>query len=227
VQIIRRNFALKLLAVSLAIVGWAYFRFATNPIVAAARFAQQISVPITTVNLPAGDVAHFTDHEAVVTVEARRGDPAIKPEEIKALLDLSNKNPGVYNVPVALVAPDVAIQSLSPASVTLTIEKIESRVFPLALQYARTSGQSANVVVADKQVAPASVTVQGSAAVLAQVAAVHLDVALPNEPKQLDEMVRPVAVNAQNAEIGGLQIVPNLVRVQMHLIAGSGGSTNR
>ncbi|MBV8372644.1 MAG: hypothetical protein JOY69_05235 [Candidatus Eremiobacteraeota bacterium] len=216
---IRRNFGLKLLAVCLAIVGWAYFRFATNPIVAAARFAQQISVPIGAVNLPAGYESHFTDHQAVVTVEARRGDPAVKPEEIKAVLDLSNKGPGVYNVPVTLVAPNVAVQSLSPASVTLTIEKIESRTFPLALQYA---GQAPpNVVVTGVQVAPASVSVQGSAALLAQVAAVHVDVALPAEPKALDEMVRPVAVNGQNAEIGGLQIVPNLVRVQMHLITGT------
>ncbi len=46
VQIIRKNFGLKVLALTLAIVGWAYFRYATNPIVAAARFDQQISVPI-------------------------------------------------------------------------------------------------------------------------------------------------------------------------------------
>jgi YbbR domain-containing protein len=223
---IRRNFALKLLAVLLAIVGWAYFRFATNPIVAAARFAQQISVPITSVNLPASYVAHFTDREAVVTVETRRGDPAIKPDEIKALLDLSNKNPGVYNVPVTLVAPDVVVQSLSPASVTLTIEKIESRVFPLDLQYVGGT-QAADVVVTGVRLAPSAVTVQGAAALLGQVAGVHLDVALPNEPKAVDEMVRPVAVNAQNGEIGGLQIAPNLVRVQMRLIAGTGSSNSR
>jgi YbbR domain-containing protein len=224
VQIIRRNFALKVLAVCLAIVGWAYFRFATNPIVAAARFAQQISVPITAVNLPSGYVAHFTDREAVVTVETRRGEPAIKPDEIKALLDLSSKPPGVYNVPVALVAPEVAIQSLSPASVTLTIERIESRTFPLTLHYL---GGEPGIVVAGSQLAPNAVTVQGSATLLAQVAAVRLDVALANEPKAVDEMVRPVAVNAQGAEIGGLQMAPNLVRVQMHLIAGTGSAQQR
>jgi YbbR domain-containing protein len=223
VQIIRRNFALKLLAVCLAIVGWAYFRFATNPIVAAARFAQQISVPIAAVNLPAGYVAHFTDREAVVTVETRRGDPAIKPDEIKAVLDLSNRGSGVYNVPVALVAPEVAIQSLSPASVTLTIEKIESRVFPLTLHYVG-GGEPGSIVVASVQLGPNAVTVQGAATLVAQVAAVRLDVALPSEPKLVDEMVRPVAVSAQGGEIGVLEIAPNLVRVQMRLIAGTGST---
>ena len=129
-QIVRKNFALKLLAVSLAIVGWAYFRFASNPIVATAQFNQQVSIPITAVNLPFGFVAHYADRQAIVTVASKRGEPAIKPEEIKAVLDLTNKETGVYNVPVQLVAPDVVVQSLSPASVTLTVEKLEEHAVP-------------------------------------------------------------------------------------------------
>lgn len=219
-QIIRRNFALKLLAVSLAIVGWAYFRFATNPIVAAARFAQQISVPIAAANLPVGYVAHFTDREAVVTVEGKRGDPAIKPDEIKAVLDLSGKGAGVYNVPVALVAPAITVQSLSPASVSLTIEKIESRTFPLSLHY--VGSESGGIVVADSQMHPQSVTVQGPTTMLSQVAAVHLDVGLPTEAKAVDEMVRPVAVNSLGNEVAGLEVSPDLARVQIHFVPGTG-----
>ncbi|HEY1654704.1 MAG TPA: CdaR family protein [Candidatus Tumulicola sp.] len=217
-QIIRKNFTLKLLALLLAIVGWAYFRFATNPIVAAARFAQQISVPIVAANLPAGYVAHYTEREAVVTIEGGRGDPAVKPDDVKAVLDLSNKGAGVYNVPVALVAPAVAVQSLSPASVTLTIERIETRPFAAALRY---SGSSSGVVVAGSRIAPQTVTVQGATTMLGQVASVQLDVALPSEPKTVDEMVRPVAVNASGNEIAGLVVSPDLVRVQIHFVAGT------
>ncbi|HEY5426424.1 MAG TPA: CdaR family protein [Candidatus Tumulicola sp.] len=219
-QIIRRNFALKLLAVCLAIVGWAYFRFATNPIVAAARFAQQISVPINAANLPVGYVAHFTDREAIVTVEGKRGDAAIKPDEIKAVLDLSGKGAGVYNVPIALVAPDVTVQSLSPASVSLTIEKIESRTFPLALHY--VGSESSGIVVADSQLQPQTVTVRGPTTMLSQVVAVHLDVTLPTEAKAVDEMVRPAAVNALGNEVAGLEVSPDLARVQIHFVAGTG-----
>jgi YbbR domain-containing protein len=219
VQIIRKNFTLKLLALCLAIVGWAYFRFAANPIVAPARFSQQIAVPISIVNLSSGFVAHFTEREAVVTVETRRGASAIKPDEIKAVLDLSNRNPGVYNVPIQLVAPQVAIQSLSPASVGLTIERVENRVLPLTLHY--SGEQPASTVVSHVQVGPTDVTVQGPASVLAQVAAIWVDVGLPNQPKSVDEMMRPIPVNAQGVEVAGLQISPNLVRVQMNVIAGS------
>ncbi len=113
VAAIRRNFGLKVLSVALAILGWAYFRYASNPAFTA-RFDQQLSVPIAAVNVPPGYIARFPDKVAVVTVDPQRGQPPIKPDEIKAVLDLSNRSAGVYNVPVQLVAPNLAVQSLQP-----------------------------------------------------------------------------------------------------------------
>jgi YbbR domain-containing protein len=215
VQIIRKNFGLKLLALALAIVGWAYFRFASNPIVAAARFDQQFSVPIVAVNLPIGYVAHYSERVAVVTVESKPGAPSVKADEIKAVLDLSNKVPGVYNVPVQLVAPDVAVQSLSPASVTLSLEKIEERSFTIAAHYV---GSQPGIVVAGQRIRPAAVTVQGPSSALSQVTAVRVDLLLPSAPGNLDEMLRPAAVNALGAEVGGVQISPDLVRVETQFV---------
>jgi hypothetical protein len=57
--------------------------------------------------------------------------------------------------------------------------------------------------------------------VLAQIAAVNANVALPEGPKAVDEMVRPVAVNASGMELTGLSVSPNLVRVQMRFVAGA------
>jgi len=217
-QFIEKNFSLKLLALGLAIVGWAYFRFANNPIAAAAD--QQLSIPITAVNLPLGYVAHFTDHQAVVTISTKGGEPAVKPEEIKAVLDLSNKGSGVYNVPVALVAPDVVVQSLSPASITLTVEPIEQRPFPVTVHY--TGSQSRSIVVGNARIEPQTAVVRAPASVLGQVSGVQADVTLPNAPGVVDEMVRAVAVNSSGAEVSGLSVAPNLVRVVMQSVAGAG-----
>ncbi|HYL27794.1 MAG TPA: hypothetical protein VEW74_08150 [Candidatus Nitrosotalea sp.] len=218
-QLVRQNFALKALALALAIVGWAYFRVAGNPIVAAPQ-SQQLSIPISAVNLPLGYVARFTDHQAVVNVQAKSGEPAVKPEEIKAVLDLANKGTGVYNVPVQLVAPSVAVQSLSPASVTLTVERIEERTVPITVHY--VGAQPSGIVVTYTAVGPDTAVVRAPTSLLAQVVAVHADIALPSQPRPGDEMVRPVAVDASGAEIPGLSVAPNLVRVQMHFGAGSG-----
>jgi len=221
VQIIRKNFGLKVLALALAIVGWAYFRFAANPVIAA-RFDQQISVPIGTTNLPVGYVAHFGEKEAVVTIVTRRGEPPIKPDEIKAFIDLGYKPPGVYNLPVQLVSPNVVVQSLSPASVSLTIERIEQRAYPLALHY---MGQTQNQVVVDgAQTTPSVVTVHGPSSVLSQVTAVRLDVPFATAPVAYDSMVRPVPVDSLGEEVQGLTVAPDLVRVQVQFVKGTGAT---
>ena len=220
-QIIRKNFGLKVLSLAIAIVGWAYFRFAANPVIAA-RFDQQISVPIVAVNLPVGYIAHLTDKEAVVTVATRRGEAPIKPEEVKAVLDLTNKTSGVYNVPVELVAPHIVVQSLTPASVSLTIEKIEQRAYPLALHYV---GNAQSVVVGDARLTPEVTMVHGPTSLLSQVTSLRVDVPLLSVPQTYDAMVRPVPVNSLGQEIAGLEVAPDLVRVQIHFVAGTGAKT--
>jgi len=219
VQIIRKNFGLKVLALALAVVGWAYFRYAANPVLAA-RFDQQFSVPIVTANLPVGYIARFADKEAVVTVTSRRGEPEVKPDEIKAVLDLDGKAAGVYNVPVELVAPNVVVQSLSPASVSLTIEKIDRRSFPLAFHY--LSSQQSSVVVQNAELMPAQVLVEGPQDALSQVSAIRVDVAMPQSPQSLDEMVRPVPVDARGSEVGELEVSPDLIRVRIDFVQGTG-----
>lgn len=219
VAAIRRNFGLKLLSVFLAIVGWAYFRFASNPLLTA-RFDQQLSVPIAAVNLPPSYIARFPDKVAIVTIEPQRGQPPVKPDEVKAVIDLSNRGAGVYNVPIQLVAPNVAVQSLSPASVTLTIEKIDQKTFPVAMYY----GTQGNVVVSRFAVTPSSVTVRGPDSELAQVATVRINMPLSSSQPSFDEMIRPMAVNSSGEEIRDVQVAPNLVRVQAKLLPASGQS---
>jgi YbbR domain-containing protein len=220
VQIIRKNFGLKILSLALAIVGWAYFRYAGNPVIAA-RFDQQLSVPIVAANLQVGYIAHFNDKEAIVTVTSRRGASAIKPDEIKAVLDLAGKGAGVYNVPIELVAPNVAVQSLSPASVSLTIEKIEERSYSLSVHY--IGPQETQVVVSSAQLEPAQIVVQGPSDTLSQVSAVRVDVPVPQAPVHVDEMVRPVVVDELGQELTGLDVSPDLVRVRVDFVQGAGG----
>jgi len=217
-QIVRKNFALKVLALALAIVGWAYFRFTGNPLVAAPEF-QQLSIPIAAVNLPFGYVARFTDREADVTVATKHGEVPVKPEQIKAVLDLSQKGPGVYNVPVQLVAPDVVVQSLSPASVTLTIERIEQRSYPISVNY--VGAQPSGVVVSYSAIGPDVATLRGATSVLAQVSAVRADVTMPSQPQEVDEMIRPSPVDAAGVPLAGISVTPNLVRVRIRFVAGS------
>lgn len=221
-QIFPKNFLLKLVSVILAVIGWSYFRFASNPVIAA-RFDQQISIPITVIRLPLGYFARFTEKQAVVSVALPpRGASAIRPDDVKAVLDLDGRTVGVYNIPVQLVTPKSAvIKSLSPASVTLTVEKIDQKHFPLAVHY--VGDQRANVVVAGVRTVPDQAVVRGSTSDLARITTVRVDVPFPAQPSNLDAMQRPTAVDSLGQDVANVQVSPNLVRVNATFISATNG----
>jgi hypothetical protein len=118
-QIIQKNFGLKVLSFVLATIGWTYLHFAGSAVVA--PFAQQLSVPIEVANLPPGYAAHYTPQVAMMTIALHRGEPPVRASDVRAIIDLSGRTSGAYNVPVQVVAPSVLVQTLSPASVGVTI----------------------------------------------------------------------------------------------------------
>jgi YbbR domain-containing protein len=215
---LRANLGLKALALLLAISAWAYLRLAPNPIVAA-RFVQTVSVPITTTGLKSDKIARFSERQAVVSVSVPRSG-TVRPDDVRAVLDLEGRGVGVYNVPIQVIAPKLDIRSLSPASITLSIERVEERRLPVAGRYV---GEMRRNLVVDKfSTAPAAVTLRGPTGDLARVAGVRVDVPLPATPSAFDAMVKPVAIGAGGEELGGVAIVPNLVRVRADFALAAG-----
>ena len=214
------NFGLKLLAIGVAVAAWAYLRLTPNPVIAA-HFVQQINVPIATSGLGSDEVARFTEREAAVRIDVPRGGGAVQAQNVRAVLDVEGRGPGVYNVPVEVIAPKLAIKSLAPASVTLAIERVEARVLPVDAHY--TNGLRRNVVVASLNFAPTFATLRAPTSSLARVQAVRVDVSLPNNPSTLDAMFRPVAIDARGTELPAIAVEPNLVRVRARFIAASRG----
>ncbi len=136
------------------------------------------------------------------------------------MLDLSNKGPGIYNVPVQLVAPDVVVQSLSPASVTLTVEPIEQRPFP---DHACTT--SAAERAASWSEMRASSRRPRSSARRRRCSGKYRPCRRTSRYQTRREASMKwcgVAVNSAGAEVSGLSVAPNLVRVEMHFVAGTG-----
>jgi hypothetical protein len=218
-QAIRRNFGLKALAVALAITAWAYFHFSAAPSITA-HFDQQLSIPIVVTGLHAGLVAtDFSDRSAIVTVEAPRNGPPIKPDQISAVLDLNDRlDPGIINLPVRIVAPDLVIKSLSPASVTLSVDRIDTRSVPVSITY---TGGNGSIVVESSTVNPSVTTVRGIASDLANVDAVKIEIPLGTKPGDYDAMVRPVAADARGNDVANVQVSPNLVRVSARFVAST------
>jgi hypothetical protein len=76
--------------------------------------------------------------------------------------------------------------------------------------------------VSNLQLQPNEAVVRAPTSQLAQVTAVRADVALPAAAKTVDEMIRPVPVDASGSEVAGITVTPNLVRIQMRVVEGTG-----
>jgi hypothetical protein len=217
-NLLRNNFGLKVLSVALAVAAWGYFHLAAAP-GTTARFDQTLSVPIVVTGLRSGYQARYADKVATVVIEAPRNGP-VKPDEVQAVLDVSDLvDPGFHNVPVKIVSPDLAVKSLSPASVTLSLDKLEERTVPLAIDYL---GDKQGIVVDSATVNPQMTTIRGIGSDLAKVSTVRVEVQIPSKPQTLDEMIRPTPADARGAEIAGVQTSPNLVRVRVRFVGATG-----
>jgi hypothetical protein len=222
-SIVRRNFPLKAFAFALALAAWAYFHFSANPNITA-RFDQQLSVPLAVTGLRAGYIARYTEKFVVVTIDATHTATPVKADEVEAMLNLASySDPGVFNVPVQVNAANLPIRSLTPASVRLTIDRLEARDVPISIAY---NGDFKNTVVDSAVVSPSQVTVRGVAADLARVAAVRVEVTLPAKATTIDVMIRPLAVTGRGDEVAAVSVSPNLARVRARFIRSSPTGTN-
>jgi YbbR domain-containing protein len=223
-NLVRNNFTLKVVSVCLALAAWGYFHLAAAP-GTTARFDQTLSVPIVVTGLRPGYQARYTDKVATVVIEVPRNGTAIKPDQVQAVLDVGDLvDPGFHNVPVKIVSPDVAIKSLSPASVTLGLDRLEERSVPVSFDYV---GDRRSVVVESAEVNPATTTIRGVATDLSRVTGVRVEIPIPAKPEPFDKMIRPTPIDARGTEIPGVQISPNFVRVRAHFVAPSGQGTRK
>ena len=218
-NLLKNNFGLKLLAVGLALTAWGYFHLAAAP-GTTAKFDQTLAVPIVVTGLRTGYQARYADKVATVVIEVPRNGTVVKPDQVQAVLDIGDLvDPGFHNVQVKIVSPDVAIKSLSPASVTLSLDRVEEHRVPVSIDYV---GDRRGIVVESAQVDPTMTTIRGVAADLSRVTTVRVEIPMPDKPQELDKMIRPTPSNAQGAEVSDVQVSPNLVRVRARFIGSKG-----
>lgn len=217
-NLLRNNFGLKVLAVFLALASWGYFHLAAAP-GTTARFDETLAVPIVVAGLKPGYQARYDDKVATVVIETPRNGEAVKRDQVQAVLDVSDMiDAQPHHVAVRLVAPDIGIKSLSPASVIVTVDRLEERTVPVSFDYV---GDRREIVVESAAVNPALTTIRGVANELAKVTGVRVEIPIPPKPQQFDAMIRPTPTDASGSEIVNVQVSPNLVRVRAKFIAAS------
>jgi hypothetical protein len=215
-NVLKNNFGLKVLSVFLALAAWGYFHLAAAP-GTTAKFDQTLAVPIVVTGLKTGYQARFAEKVATVVIEVPRNGQSVKPDQVQAVLDVSElADPGFHEVPVKIVSPETSIKSLSPASVTLQLDRLEEHIVPVSIDYV---GDRRGIVVDAAQITPTSTTIRGVASDLSHVTGVRVEIPIPSSPEQFDAMIRPTPTGAHGEEIPNVQVSPNLVRVRAHFVA--------
>jgi YbbR domain-containing protein len=218
---IRHNAGLKLLSLALAVAAWAYLHV-VNPAIAA-RFDQQMSVPIVVTSLPGDETARFNDKRVLVTIATSRdANLTVRPDELRAVLNVAGRGPGVYSVPISIVGPKLDVKAVSPSSVTLEVVRVDARRVPVSVRY---GGDPRGAVVVDNaRVTPPTVLIRGANDELARIVSARVDVPFPAQPQAVDAMQRAVPVTARGDEVSGVVPAPNFVRVRVRFVAADRGS---
>lgn len=138
-----------------------------------------------------------------------------QPNSVRAVLDLSGLKPGQHAVDIQVQVDErpIRIVSVSPSSVLLTLEPLESRSLPLQ---STISGQPAvGYQAGDLTLDPAQVLLAGPQSLVQQVAKVRIVIDIAGVREGIDQSVPVEALDASNAPVSNVTIQPNAVHVTL------------
>jgi YbbR domain-containing protein len=136
-------------------------------------------------------------------------------DAIRATLDLSGLSAGSHSRPVQLTvgARPYQVVFVNPSDVTVELESLASRTFPLVLSL---NGQpAAGFQAGDATMESTEVAISGPESIVEQAARARVVVNLDNVRESIDE-IRPIQiVTSENEALEGLTINPESVRVSI------------
>ncbi len=203
-DLIRRNFGLKVASVVIAIGLW----FTFNYLSASQAYSTTLQVPLSLHGVSPGLVA--TSNVDVVTVELagpRSVLERLTPTDFAAYVDCSGKDAGTMSLGVSVAGPESdKIRSLSPASAIVVLDRFGYRTVPVI-----SSDTGVGAVAVD--IEPKSVLVTGGETTLARVMAARVSIEGASASKPVTVTLKPVAVDADFAAVAGVTVVPPSVHV--------------
>ncbi len=136
-------------------------------------------------------------------------------DAVHATLDLAGLSAGEHTVDiqVAVTVRPYQIVLEDPSTVTVFLESLATRTFPLSLSV--TGQPAAGYQVGDATMASTEVTVSGPESVVEQATRARVLVSLDGVRESIDESVPIQVLDGQNKILQGLSINPESVRVNV------------
>ncbi len=211
-----------LLSVLLAFVVWFIAIDQENPMIRQ-EFDQPILIELRNMGPGLQSVQDLTNRTAVLTLRApQRTLDALQVDDFSAVIDLANLSAGSYEVEVEVTAlnPDVEVIALEPRQLRVQLEPVISRFVPVEVEV--MDSPAIGYDWQEPLSEPLEVEISGPRTLVTQVRSVIATVFLRNAKSQV-EQVRPlIARNAQNLEVGRVNIEPGTARIVVPVVQPPG-----
>ncbi len=203
-DLIRRNFGLKVAALVIALGLWFTFNYLT----ASQAYSTTLQVPLALHGVGAGLVASSNVHAVTVELTGPRSVlEKLVPGDFAAFVDAGGKDAGTLSLNISVAGPESdKIRSVSPPAAIIVLDRFGYRRVPVI---SSDAGQS--VVATD--IEPKSVIVAGAETTLARVMAARISIEGATTSKPVTVAIKPVAVDVDFAPVPGVSVEPPTVRV--------------
>jgi YbbR domain-containing protein len=201
------NLTKKIVMLVAAFALWAFVMNDQNP-----ATESSFAVPVVALNPPPEARVGQSAENVRIKLRAPRSVLAeMRTEEIKAFVDLAGLEPGTHPLHVHTVVPQgMEIVSITPETVTFTIDPIIQKRMPLRL--VRVGSPPSGLTVASIEPDTRMVTIVGPQSMLKNVSEVVGTVAIPSTANgDLDIDVSLLPVDEDGEHVEDVRVVPKLI----------------
>jgi YbbR domain-containing protein len=134
-------------------------------------------------------------------------------QSVRAWVDLTNLESGTHTVPVQvqITPPLVRIVSQDPQQVTITLDKIVTREFPVTLIVRGAPPVGYEVQTA--QLSPAQISVTGPESIVSKANEARVTLDITNANQSIVRDVAPIILDAQGQTLTGLTVSPGSITI--------------
>lgn len=210
-HLIRDNKLAKVVALLVAVFMWFFVVREQNPMTEVTY-----TVAVQQQNLNPQYVVEGVPAQVRVTLRGPRDTMVtLKPEYLKASLDLSGVTPGSNNVKITFTPPTgVTVVDMKPNNITVVVDEYAEK--EVAVEVNPSGRLASDVALKSLRIIPKNVKIAGPKELIDSVAHVFLNVDLTNQNKNFTASGKLVAVDSQG-QVVDVSILPAQAQAQYEL----------
>jgi YbbR domain-containing protein len=211
---LRNNLSLKIFCLSLSIFLWAWVRYTQAPLSERNESQTSIYVPISFLNEREDLIMVKAPDKVIITV---KGPPKvidnIKPEHLKATVDLRDKDEGQSWADIVVKnPPGITITDVQPSRANITLDRLEKKSFVVIPKISGSVREG--FMLGTPLLDPDRVEISGAQSTLKRIRDVEISLNVNNLDMDLKQRVQPEPLDKDGSFIP-VKINPEYIKVDL------------